>query len=89
MPTVTGKVKWYNDAKGYGFVTPDDGAKDILVNHTMIQVSVISRLVHMRAITALVGIQGVGFKSLVEGQAVDVEVEEGEGGKKALRVNPK
>lgn len=61
----TGKVKWFNDSKGFGFITGEDG-KDVFVHYS--------------------SIQGEGFRSLAEGQAVSYEVEEGPKGPAATNV---
>ncbi len=68
MSTTTGTVKWFNESKGYGFISPTDGGDDVFV--------------HFRAIV------GDGFKTLVEGQTVNYEVENGPKGLQASQVSP-
>ena len=62
----TGKVKWFNEQKGFGFITPDNGERDCFVHFS--------------------AIEGDGFKSLREGEAVEFEVVEGEKGPSAQAV---
>jgi len=61
----TGKVKWFNDAKGFGFITSDDGT-DAFVHYG--------------------DIEGDGFRSLAEGDAVEFELTQGAKGAKAIKV---
>jgi CspA family cold shock protein len=61
-----GRVKWFNPKKGYGFITPDDGSKDLFVHYS--------------------DIEGEGFKSLEEGDAVSYEVEQSDKGLRAIKV---
>jgi CspA family cold shock protein len=60
-----GTVKWFNDSKGFGFITAEDNS-DVFVHHT--------------------SIQGVGFKSLAEGDKVSFDIEQGPKGPKAVNV---
>ncbi len=45
-----GKVKWFNDQKGFGFITPEDGSKDLFVHHSSIQASGFKTLAENQAV---------------------------------------
>ena len=62
-----GTVKWFSNQKGYGFITPEGGGKDVFVHHS--------------------AIQGDGYKTLDEGQAVEFEVTQGPKGEQAANVH--
>ena len=64
----SGVVKWFNDAKGYGFIERP-GQEDVFVHFS--------------------AIQGSGFRTLAEGQAVEFDVVDGPKGKQAVNVNQK
>ena len=61
-----GTVKWFNESKGYGFITPDDGSPDVFVHFS--------------------AVEGDGFKTLNEGQAVDFDSQSSPKGPQATRV---
>ncbi len=62
----TGTVKWFNDSKGFGFITQDDGGPDVFAHFS--------------------AIQGSGFKTLAEGQAVSFDLQDGPKGPQASNI---
>jgi len=69
----TGIVKWFNDNKGYGFITPDGNSSDDLERDVFVQFECI---------------EVAGFKSLLEGERVQYEALAGPKGEQATRVIP-
>lgn len=65
MATITGRVKWFDEKKGFGFIEREDG-NDVFV--------------HFRAINSS------GFKTLMDGQEVEFDVEQGQKGPQAINV---
>jgi CspA family cold shock protein len=63
----TGKVKWFNEAKGFGFIERESGP-DVFAHFS--------------------AIQGTGFKTLTEGQAVEFDVTDGQKGPQAENITP-
>jgi len=63
---MTGKVKWFNDTKGYGFIETAEG--DVFVHYSSFQAQ--------------------GFRTLREGQEVELEVTQGPKGPQAVNVRP-
>ena len=47
----TGTVKWFNDAKGFGFIPPQDGSKDVFVHHTAVSGSGFKSLTEGQRVT--------------------------------------
>jgi CspA family cold shock protein len=63
-----GTVKWFSDAKGFGFIEPQGGGEDIFAHFTAIQMD--------------------GFRTLVQGSAVEFDLVQGAKGSSAQNIRP-
>ena len=66
MSTLTGKIKWYNGKKGYGFIERDDKEKDVFVHAS--------------------AVRDAGLRFLNEGDELTFEVEDGDKGPSAVKL---
>ena len=64
MPT--GTVKWFNNAKGFGFILPDNGGEDLFAHYSSIEMD--------------------GYRTLKAGQPVKFEIEKGDKGLHAKKI---
>jgi len=64
--SATGTVKWFNEEKGFGFITQDDADDDVFAHFS--------------------AIQSDGFRTLIEGEAVSFDVEQGQKGPQAVNI---
>jgi len=51
----TGKVKWFSDSKGYGFITPDDGGDDLFVHYSEVKMDGYASLAEGQAVEYATG----------------------------------
>ena len=55
MNKMTGTVKWFDNKKGYGFITPSEGGKDLFVHHTSLQMDGYKTLNEAQSVSYEVG----------------------------------
>ena len=57
----TGTVKWFDSKKGYGFITPSEGGKDLFVHHTSLQMDGYNTLNEAQTVSYEVGTSDRGY----------------------------
>jgi len=76
----TGRVKWFNNAKGYGFVRPDEGGEDLFVHYSYIQMEGYKSLKAGQPVEYEVQPANKGFHAVnlrADGEYVEADNEEG------------